>query len=196
MEVPNLSQEKQTPLEMDNKHDQIALIEAALYIAGRPLDLKTLSSVLRLRSIQSTQEIVRELMSRYSKMETAFEVLQLEDGRFVLQLKPKFVQRVRRLSNRPLLTPGPLKTLSFIAYRQPVPQSRVVEVRGKGAYRHIRELERVGLIYAEDMGRTKLLRTTNVFADYFNLSHIPRLQKRQLRALFKQYGDMEEVEVK
>jgi len=191
-----LAQEKDPPLEMDDKHGQMVLVEAALYIAGRPLDIKTLSSVLRVRSIQSTQEIVKELMSRYSKMETALEVIQLEDERYVLQLKPKFVQRVRRLANRSLLTPGPLKTLSFIAYRQPVPQSRVVEVRGKGAYKHIRELERVGLIDAEDMGRTKLLRTTDVFADYFNLSHIPRLQKRQLRALFKQYGDMEEVEVK
>ena len=177
-------------------NDQMSFIEAALYIAGRPIDIKTLASVLRIRSIQRTKDVVRELMRHYSKTARALELLELEDGRFVLQLKPKFVQRVRRLANRPLLTPGPLKTLSFIAYRQPVPQSRVVEVRGKGAYKHIRELERVGLIDAEDMGKTKMLRTTKVFADYFNLSHIPRLQKRQLRALFKQYGDMEEVEVK
>jgi len=177
-------------------NDQMAFIEAALYIAGRPLDIKTLASVLRIRSIQRTRDIVSKLMSHYSKMGMALELLELEDGRFVLQLKPKLVQRVRRLSNRPLLTPGPLKTLSFIAYRQPIPQSRVVEVRGKSAYKHIRELERVGLIDAENMGKTKLLRTTKVFADYFNLSHIPRLQKRQLRALFNQFGDMEEVEVK
>lgn len=187
---------EETTLEKENMNDQMSFIEAALYIAGRPLDIKTLASVLRIKSIQRTREILRELMSCYSKRELALEVLELEDGRFVLQLKPKFVQRVRRLANRPLLTPGPLKTLSFIAYRQPVPQSRVVEVRGKGAYKHIRELERIGLIDSEDMGRTKLLRTTDIFADYFNLSHIPRLQKRQLRALFKQYGGIEEVEVK
>lgn len=187
---------EETTLDKENINNQMSFIEAALYIAGRPLDIKTLASVLKIRSIQHTRDVVRELMSQYSKTGRALELLELEDGRFVLQLKPKFVQRVRRLSNRPLLTPGPLKTLSFIAYRQPVPQSRVVEVRGKGAYKHIRELERVGLIDAEDMGKTKMLRTTKVFADYFNLSHIPRLQRRQLRALFKQYGDMEEVEVK
>ena len=187
---------EETTQEKENMNDQMSFIEAALYIAGRPIDIKTLASVLRIRSIQRTKDVVRELMSHYSKTARALELLELEDGRFVLQLKPKFVQRVRKLANRPLLTPGPLKTLSFIAYRQPVPQSRVVEVRGKGAYKHIRELERVGLIDAEDMGKTKMLRTTKVFADYFNLSHIPRLQKRQLRALFRQYGDMEEVEVK
>ena len=187
---------EETTQEKENMNDQMSFIEAALYIAGRPLDIKTLASVLRMRSIQHTRDVVKELTSHYSKTGMALELLELEDGRFVLQLKPKFVQRVRRLANRPLLTPGPLKTLSFIAYRQPVPQSRVVEVRGKGAYKHIRELERIGLIDAEDMGKTKILRTTKVFADYFNLSHIPRLQKRQLRALFKQYGDMEEVEVK
>jgi len=189
-------EKKETTQEKENMNDQMAFIEAALYIAGRPLDIKTLASVLRIRSIQRTRDIVSKLMSHYSKMGMALELLELEDGRFVLQLKPKLVQRVRRLSNRPLLTPGPLKTLSFIAYRQPIPQSRVVEVRGKSAYKHIRELERVGLIDAENMGKTKLLRTTKVFADYFNLSHIPRLQKRQLRALFNQFGDMEEVEVK
>lgn len=191
-----MSKKKETTQEKENTNDQMAFIEAALYIAGRPLDIKTLASVLRIRSTQRTRGIIRKLMNHYSKAGMALELLELEDGRFVLQLKPKLVQRVRRLANRPLLTPGPLKTLSFIAYRQPIPQSRVVEVRGKSAYKHIRELERVGLIDAEDMGKTKLLRTTKVFADYFNLSHIPRLQKRQLRALFKQYGDMEEVEVK
>jgi segregation and condensation protein B len=88
------------------------------------------------------------------------------------------------MAMRPLLTMGPLKTLAYIAHRQPVVQSHVTAIRGTQAYSHIKELKRLGLISTEKLGKTQLIQTTPVFADYFNLSHDTRLMKRQLRALF------------
>jgi len=122
------------------------------------------------------------LGEKYRQKSGALEILELEDGRFALQLKPEYVNRVRRLATRPLLTLGPLKTLSYIAYRQPVTQAKVVDVRGPQAYDHVHLLEQMGLIHSERIGRTKLMRTTDYFADYFNLSHDLRLLKRQLQA--------------
>ena len=45
-------------------------------------------------------------------------------------------------------------------------------------------MEKLGLIKVEKLGKTKILRTTDVFSDYFNLSHDMRLMKRQLKAIF------------
>jgi segregation and condensation protein B len=123
-------------------------------------------------------------MEEYNKRDSALEIMEFDDGRFVLQLKTQYVSRVRRMSMRPLLTIGPLKTLAYIAHRQPVVQSHITAIRGTQAYSHIRELKRLGLISTEKLGKTQIIQTTPIFADYFNLSHDTRLMKRQLRALF------------
>jgi len=170
-----------------------ALLEAALYVAGRPLDLRTLGSIIKTRSKRKVQRLVSILMEEYKNRETALEILELEDKRFVLQLKAEYSPQVQRLAIRPLLSKGPLKTLSYIAYRQPVLQPQVVDVRGHHAYGHLRQLESMGLISRERVGRTRLLRTTGFFADYFGLSHDLRTMKRQLKRVFE---DFEKTEVK
>ena len=112
-------------------------------------------------------------------------MLELSDGRFVMQLKPQYVRHVKRLATRQLLTPGPMKTLSFIAVRQPVTQSYLAKVRGNLAYSHVKQLREMGLLAEEKLGRTKMLRTTPNFADYFNLSHDMAAMKKQLEKLFE-----------
>lgn len=170
----------------------LALIEAALYAAGRPLNLKTLGSILRIGSKRRVRGLVRSLAETYSREEGALELVELDDGRFVLQLKPQYVPRVEGLVERSLLTPAPLKTLAYIAYRQPVEQSQVVAVRGKGAYGHVRELEELGLIRTEDSGKTKIIRTTGELADYLDLSHDPRRIKSRLASMFEASEDQRE----
>jgi segregation and condensation protein B len=91
---------------------------------------------------------------------------------------------VKKLVNRPLLSAGPLKTLSYIAYRQPISQKRVVEVRGQHSYSHIKLLKDMGLISAEQSGRSMALKTTDYFADYFGLLHDPSLMKKELKRIF------------
>ena len=161
-----------------------AFIESALYVSGRPLDLKTLGSIIKIRSKKKVKEIAKMLAEEYLKRDGPLELVELDDGRFVLQLKPKYVPFVKRLVMRPLLSVGPLKTLAYIAYRQPIAQSQVVDVRGSQAYVHIQELKNLGLLTLEKLGKTSIIRTTEVFADYFNLSYDLRLMKHQLKALF------------
>lgn len=174
----------------------LALLEAALYVAGRPLDLKTLASVIKTRSKNKTRSRVRKLVEEYGNRDTALEILELEDERFVLQLKAEYTPKVRKLALRPLLTVGPLKTLSYIAFRQPVPQSHVIDVRGHHAYQHLKQLENFGLITREKTGRTKVIRTTEFFADYFSLSHDLRTLKQQLKGIFESFIKFEPSETK
>jgi segregation and condensation protein B len=112
------------------------------------------------------------------------EILELKDERYVLQLKADFTPLVKKLVNRPLLSSGPLKTLSYIAYRQPILQKRVVEVRGQHAYAHIKLLKDMSLVSAERSGRSLTLRTTDYFADYFGLTQDTATMKRTLKRKF------------
>jgi segregation and condensation protein B len=160
---------------------QQQLCEAALYVSGRPLDIKTMGSIIGARSEEKIKTIARTIKKRYEKSESPIQVMELPDGRFVMQLKPEIAKHVRKLSNRPLLTPGPLRTLSYIALRQPVPQSRVIAVRGKLAYQHVKQLKEMDLISYEKLGRSRTLRTTVAFADYFNLNHDPSIMKKELK---------------
>src|SRR6266581_3812088 len=167
---------------------QQQLCEAALYVSGRPLDLKTLGSIIGARSEDKIRVVAQAVAERFRSVDSPIQVFELPDGRFVMQLKGEFAREVKRLANRPLLTPGPLRTLSFIALRQPVPQAHVVRVRGKLAYGHVKQLKGMDLITDERVGRTRILRTTATFADYFNLPHDTTAMKREIKNVLEVKG--------
>lgn len=182
-------QRKERAKSRKDVEEKMRIIEAALYVAGRPLDLKTLCSITGSRSEKKVHRIAKMLVEEYKRRNTALEVLELEDHRFVMQLKSNYSDRVRRLAIRPLLTVGPLRTLSYIAYKQPITQKQVIEVRGKHAYQHIKELIELGLITREKDSKDSILRTTEYFADYFGLSRNVQVMKRQLERIFKKHGE-------
>jgi segregation and condensation protein B len=180
-------QESSNQTKKEKFAQKLALLEAGLYVAGRPLDLKTLGSVVGTRSKRKVRKLAKALVEDYEGRDTALEVLELEGERFVMQLKAEYTVNVRRLATKPLLSSGPLKTLSYIAFRQPVPQPQVIDVRGHHAYGHLRQLEEMELIVREGVGRKKVLRTTQFFADFFGLSHDLRGMKRQLKSVFEDF---------
>ncbi|HSQ52991.1 MAG TPA: SMC-Scp complex subunit ScpB [Acidobacteriota bacterium] len=165
------------------KH-KLALLEAGLYVAGRPLDLKTLANIVGTRSKKKVMKLARALVADYMRRDTALEVLELEGERFVMQLKIEYTGNVRKLATKPLLSAGPLKTLSYIAFRQPILQTHVIDVRGHHSYGHLKQLEDMELISREGVGKKKMIRTTEFFADFFGLSHDLRSMKRQLKTVF------------
>jgi segregation and condensation protein B len=185
--------EKEQESSDDHKQErlrrQLALLEAGLYVAGRPLDLKTLGSVIRTRSKRKVRKLAKALVENYRNRDTALEVLELEGERYVMQLKADYTDKVRRLATRPLLSAGPLKTLSYIAFRQPIPQTQVIDVRGHHAYGHLKQLEEMELIIREGIGRKKMIKTTEFFADFFGLSHDLRAMKRQLKTIFQDFAE-------
>jgi segregation and condensation protein B len=176
--------EVETSHENERKAHHLALLEAALYVAGRPLDLNELCQVVGSRSKKRTQTYLDTLMDEYKTRSKALEILALKDERYVLQVKAEFTPLIKKLVNRPLLSSGPLKTLSYIAYRQPISQKRVIEVRGQHAYGHVKLLKDMGLIMSERSGRTLVLKTTDYFSDYFGLTTDTSVMKKDLKKIF------------
>jgi segregation and condensation protein B len=181
------SRQKSPPniVTISQKDNPLQLLEAALYVAGRPLDLKALGSIIKTRSKKRIRKHLAHLKNTYNARDSALVIVELNDGRYSLQLKPEYVSLVKQLTLRPLLTLGPLKTLAYIAYQQPITQSQVTAVRGSQAYTHIRELKRLGFLTTKKLGRTQILQTSSVFADYFNLSRDTHLFQQQIKTLMQ-----------
>ena len=193
MEKPNDQpiEQKQTTIPEEHsleieqrKAHALMLLEAALYVAGRPLDINELCQVVGSRSKKRVMGYADTLIEQYKSRNCAIEVLALKDERYVLQVKAEFTPLIKKLVNRPLLSSGPLKTLSYIAYRQPISQKRVVQVRGQHAYGHVKMLKDMGLIMSERLGRSLALKTTDYFADYFGLTQDTVTLKKDLRRIF------------
>ena len=61
------------------------------------------------------------------------------------------------------------KTLSYIAYEQPISGKQLVEVRGSGVYSHLKELKQLDFIENQNVGRMKIYNTTEKFNKYFGV---------------------------
>jgi segregation and condensation protein B len=158
--------------------ETIARIEAALYSAGRPLGISDLLKASGLSSKDKVTKILRDLMKRTKDNFTALEIVELDDHRFVFQVKSEYLPLVRRFAQQPIIPSAALKTLSYIAYEQPVSSKRLVQIRGSQVYTHLRDLKSHSFIEFEAVGRTKLYRTTKNFQEYFGITDLSSLRSK------------------
>ncbi|WNY27241.1 SMC-Scp complex subunit ScpB [Methanolapillus ohkumae] len=143
------------------------VIEAALFAAGSAVSVDTLMKISQ-KSKREVRDLVLALREEYLSRGSGIEISDLSD-RFVMQVRPDFAEKVRDVAPKEL-TSSQLKTLSIIAYHQPITQSDIVEMRGSNAYEHIGELSERGFIDLKPQGRTKIITTTRLFADYFGMA--------------------------
>ena len=114
-----------------------ARMEAILYLKGRPLTLKDLSEIAAISREQAEIALIT-LMADYAHRDTALEVRQ-EGQRYSLQLRDGLGDLVQNLLPVDLSTAA-LRTLATIALKKRILQSDLVDLRGSGAYEHIKEL--------------------------------------------------------
>ena len=160
--------------------DVLAKVEAALYASGRPLSLEEISRVAGTASERKATAIAREVARTVNGAMQAVEVVEYAGPKFAMQLKGQYTQTARKFATRPLLSRGALRTLSFIAFFQPISGGELVLRRSSAVYQHLRELEDVGFVTGERQGRSRNYRTTTRFAEYFGLSTDVTAMKRQL----------------
>ncbi len=146
-----------------------ARLEAALYSSGRALTLDEIKGIVDTTSDAKALKVARELAARINSTLNALEVVE-RSNTFVLQVKPKYYPIVRRFAPRPILSKSALRTLSYIAYLQPISAKRLAEVRGSQVYEHIKELTGLGFISYRVEGRAKLYHTTEKFYEYFGIT--------------------------
>lgn len=140
-------------------------LEAALFIAGRELSTQELCKILR-TTPETVDLMVSELIADYEKRGGPIKISRLGDG-YKMDVDTAYLGKVRKLAKESELSRGLLKTLSYIAYKQPVKQSEVVRVIGNRTYDYIKELKEKNFVKSEPKGRTRMLSITEKFTAYF-----------------------------
>ncbi len=157
-----------------------ARIEAALYSSGRALDAEQLAKAAGISSKKKAVDEAKAILSKMKSSMSAIEVVEYPGPRFAMQLKAEYTHVARRFATKPLLSKAALRTLSFIAYFQPISSGDLSLRRGSQAYDHLKDLEEVGFLAMERKGRSRVYRTTTEFSEYFGLSIDPTTMKHQL----------------
>jgi segregation and condensation protein B len=170
---------------------ELEIIEAALFAAGRAVSLEKLTKITG-RPKKTILSLLGKLMEDYASRETGLEVRDLGE-RYVMQVKPEYSELMREVAPKELSAPK-LRTLSMIAYHQPLLQSDLIEMRGSGAYEHIRDLIERGFVDSVPCGRSRQLSTTSLFADYFGIMrNDPRAIKEKIIGLLKEEAGQSDI---
>ena len=106
--------------------------------------------------------------------------LALVYGNYVFQLKPEYSSTIRKYASRPILQKATQKTLSYIAYMQPISTRQLVEIRGTGVYGQLKELRQLDFIEHQSAGRLKIYSTTEKFQKYFGIQGDVNVLKQKL----------------
>ena len=139
-------------------------IEAALFLKSKPITMGELIDLTQSSSEELRQKILL-LKEKYDETSGIRLIESNETYQFIVN--PEILPNVKKLAAYKDLSPGILKALSIIAFKGPVKQSILVNTIGNRAYEYSHELEKRGLISAKKYGRTKLLKITKLFVDYF-----------------------------
>jgi len=155
----------------DHPRNDLALAEAALFLAPQPLTRRSLSKILGGVALAYVDQLLEDLKARFDDSSRGIE-LHVEDGRAMLRVKAVYVNQVAHLAPQQDVPRPVLRTLAVIAYNHPMTQADLIKVRGNKGYGHVQELIERHLIMSEEHGRTLLLSVTKDFLRHFGLSSV------------------------
>ena len=157
-------------------------VEAVLFTTGMFLSLEDISKLAGIGSMGYLKQVLEELKEEYNKREGAMEVV-FENNRWKLNLKKEYMYITEQLLNDAELDKPTQETLAIIAYRQPAVQSDIINIRGNKAYDHIKKLKEESFVMTEKFGRTRLLKLTQKFYDYFDVIEDQLKEKLNVNSL-------------
>jgi len=123
-----------------NEGQEISLparIEGILYLKGRPTHSNEIAELLR-EDLDNVGKALWELKAGYAQRDTALEINE-SNGFYSLQLRQGLAELVQDLLPADLSI-ATLRTLATVALKKRILQSELVELRGSGAYDHIKDL--------------------------------------------------------
>jgi len=167
------------------RSEELARLEAALFLAREPLTTRRLAKLARLPDGTRARTLLRELRRLQEASGSAIRVEQIAGG-FQLFSRAAFGPWIRRLHEHPTgarLSPAGLETLAIVAYRQPVTRAEIEAIRGVGSEEMIRQLLDRDFVAvggkAEELGRPNVYVTTRRFLAAFglpSLEDLPRIE--------------------
>jgi segregation and condensation protein B len=163
------------------RSDEMARLEATLFLSREPLTVRRLAKLARLSDGTRARVLLRELRRLQEASGAAIRVEQIAGG-YQLFTRAPFGPWIRRLldaSPSSRLSAAATETLAIVAYRQPVTRAEIEAIRGVGSEEMLRQLLERDLVAiggrAEDLGRPNVYVTTRRFLATFGLARIEDL---------------------
>lgn len=141
-------------------------VEAALFSASGPLRVKDIAERTGLEE-EKVKTLLERLADEYERRSSAIKVSKIGSD-YVMMLRDEYMDYTDKFTTAEL-TPGMMKTLSAIAYNQPILQSELFKTLGSRVYDDVPVLVEKGLVGARKVGQTKELTTTKRFMEYFGV---------------------------
>jgi len=155
----------------DEGLDPMLLIESALFSSGKPMSEEEIAISTGVDPAL-VPLFLKKLSQVYSRRETSLEVIKA-GRKHVMRLRERYVPRVEKLAS-PEIPARLIKTAALIAYHQPMKQSELVDMYGQKVYDHVKELVRLGLVISRKDGSTRVLTTTQHFAEVFGIGAVSK----------------------
>ena len=143
-------------------------LEALLFSSGRSMSVEELSKLMRFKDTKMITESARELMNEYNDRKTSVMMVE-ESESWKITTREKFQLLVKKIVSQTEMSKTLIETLAVIAYKSPVTQAKIIDIRTNKAYDHIKELERLGFITSTKHSRTKMIKLSQKFFDYFDI---------------------------
>ena len=150
--------------------EQLAVIEAILFVAEDPIPASEIAEVLEVARHQVELDL-SQIQQSLDERGAGTELRQVAGGwRLYTRSEARpYLERYAASDRVTRLSPAALETLSVVAYKQPVSRGQVSEIRGVDSDRALRTLERRGLVAdvgrAEGSGQAVLYGTTYLFLE-------------------------------
>ena len=159
-----------------------SILEALLFVGlpgGRPLSSRAVAGLMRGVRPQEIDELALDLGHRYAADGCPYEVADEGEG-WLLRLRPEFARFGSVLESRARLVrldAEALDVLALVAWNQPVPRDRLVELGCDARPATLRQLVRRGLLELRREGDDgePVYRTTAKFLEVFKLESVQDL---------------------
>lgn len=142
-------------------------LQAILFASAKRLTTHKLAILTR-KPEDKVDEALVELEKEINSGSQPMKLVH-EGDTWRLSVKEQFLPVVRKIVKKTELPKSILETLAVVAYKAPVLQSEVIKIRTNKAYDHLNYLEENGYVGREKKGRTKLIKLTQKFFDYFDI---------------------------
>ena len=158
------------------------LIEAILFASGKGISEEDIARMINVKDMSIIKKALKQLKKDYDARRSPIMVVQ-DGDLWKLTVREEFMPVVRNLVSETELKKSVMETLAVIAWRQPIRQSELIDIRSTKAYDHVKLLEAKGFIQKQRQGRTYVIKLTPKFYEYFEIEG-----KEGVEKLFKNYA--------
>lgn len=161
-------------------------VEAIIFSCGRKIPVEEISTIIGIGSHGIIEQALNELKKEYQDRNGPLRIFKDEEG-WQLTIKEQFLPLVKKINPNTEFNKSIMETLAVVAWKQPILQSEVIDIRTNKAYDDIKELLNMGFITKDKHGRTYIIKLTQKFFDYFDLEGI-----KDIKDLFGDFKQPEE----